>query len=194
MRAAAHRPALGARRCGSVVLVVSVLMACNRPAPGARVANAAAIEEPSLAPQTAGLTTEARQQLTALRAVTAPYRDIDAAKAAGFMELTGCMSDPVKGGTGMLYGMTSRFDATPEPNAPEMLVYAPEANGKLRLVAAEFAVPMDAWTSPEPPMLFGQAFHQHKLFGLWVLHAWLWKTNPSGMFAEYNPTVLCEDA
>ena len=191
---AVHRAALGAGRCGSLVLVVSVLVACNRPAPGARVANAAAIEEPSLSLQADGLTTEARQQLAELRIATAPYREVDAAKAAGFMELTGCMSDPVKGGTGMLYGMTSRFDATPQPDAPEMLVYAPEANGKLRLVAAEFAVPLDAWTSTEPPMLFGQAFHKHKLFGLWVLHAWIWKTNPSGMFAEYNPTVLCEDA
>jgi hypothetical protein len=178
----------------SEVLAVSVIVACNPPTSGARVADAATIDAALLSPQSAGLTSEAQHQLAELRAVTAPYREVAAARAAGFIELTGCMSDPVKGGMGVMYGMTSRFDGKPQPNAPEILVYAPEDNGKLRLVAAEFAVPSAAWTSPEPPALFGQQFHKNALFGLWVLHAWIWKANPSGMYAEYNPSVVCENA
>ena len=47
---------------------------------------------------------------------------------------------------------------------------------------------------PNPPELFGQRFHRDVVFGLWVLHAWVWKANPSGVFAEYNPLVVCENA
>ncbi|HXG95441.1 MAG TPA: hypothetical protein VNN73_24130 [Blastocatellia bacterium] len=26
-------------------------------------------------------------------------------------------------------------------------------------------------------------------FGLWTLHAWVWKENPNGIFAEFSPRV-----
>ena len=53
-------------------------------------------------------------------------------------------------------------------------------------------MPIDAWTSSKPPKLFGMSFHQHPTLPLWVLHTWLWKTNPSGMFEDWNPAVrLC---
>ena len=44
-------------------------------------------------------------------------------------------------------------------DAPEILVYEPQPDGRLRFVAVEFAVPFDAWTAAEPPELFGQRFH-----------------------------------
>jgi hypothetical protein len=180
---------------GLLVVVGAVLAACDRPTSGPRaVADATTTYDASLALRADGLTPEARRQLAELRAVTAPYREVAAAKAAGFIELTGCMSDPVKGGMGVLYGKTSRFDGKPEPNAPETLVYAPGNDGRLRLVGAEFAVPFGAWPSPNPPELFGQRFHKDVVFGLWVLHAWIWKANPSGVFADYNPLVVCENA
>lgn len=194
MRARAYRAALGAAKMCLAIVATPVLVACNRPPSGARVSDATMIDAASLSRQSVGLTPEAQQQLAELRAVTAPYREIEAAKAAGFIELTGCMSDPAKGGKGVLYAMTSRFDGNPQHDAPEILVYAPEEDGKLRLVAIEFAVPFDAWTSDKPPELFGQQFHRNRLFGLWELQAWIWRANPSGMFAEYNPMVVCENA
>jgi hypothetical protein len=30
--------------------------------------------------------------------------------------------------------------------------------------------------------------------GIWALHVWLWKHNPSGMFADWNPNVTCKYA
>jgi hypothetical protein len=27
--------------------------------------------------------------------------------------------------------------------------------------------------------------------GFYILHAWIWQTNPSGMFAHWNPEVTC---
>jgi hypothetical protein len=194
MRAWTSRAALGAVKMCLAIVAMAMLVACNRPASEPRLAAATMLHKASLSPRADGLTPEARQELAELRAVTAPYREVGAAKAAGYIEITGCMSDPVKGGMGVLYGMTSRFDGRPQPNAPEILVYAPDQSGRLRLVAAEFAVPFDAWTSDNPPELFGQQFHRNRLFGLWVLHAWIGKVNPSGVFAEYNPLVVCDNA
>ena len=31
----------------------------------------------------------------------------------------------------------------------------------------------------------------HEVLKLWVLHAWLWKDNPTGMFSPTNPKVKC---
>jgi len=31
------------------------------------------------------------------------------------------------------------------------------------------------------------------VFGLWGLHAWVWKENPSGMFTAWNLTVNCDN-
>jgi hypothetical protein len=41
------------------------------------------------------------------------------------------------------------------------------------------------------PALFGQKFIQNDVFGLWTLHVWTHRTNPSGLFASWNPRVHC---
>jgi hypothetical protein len=47
-----------------------------------------------------------------------------------------------------------------------------------------------AFVDPDsPPVLFGQQFHLNTALDVWVLHAWIWKWNPSGVFADYNPRV-----
>jgi hypothetical protein len=74
---------------------------------------------------------------------------------------------------------------------PELLMYEPMKNGKPRLVGVEFIFPLGLWTSPNPPRLFGRDFKVNQEFGVWALHAWVWKENPNGMFADWNPTVSC---
>ena len=129
------------------------------------------------------------QRLARLRASTARYHDLSTAQAAGFdMEVTGCLDDPA-GGMGFHWADLSRFDATVEETNPEILVYAPKPGGGVRLVAVEYAVPLTA--SAVPPQAFGREFHVNTRFGLWVLHAWVWEPNPSGMFADWNPRVSC---
>ena len=50
-------------------------------------------------------------------------------------------------------------------------------------------MPIEAWTSAEPPTLFGVDFHHHPTLPLWVLHTWIWKDNVNGVFADWNPAV-----
>ncbi|MFO7892402.1 MAG: hypothetical protein R6U63_01600 [Longimicrobiales bacterium] len=44
----------------------------------------------------------------------------------------------------------------------------------------------------EAPDLLGQHFHEFlPPFADFALHAWVWKGNPNGVFANFNPTVSC---
>ena len=47
-----------------------------------------------------------------------------------------------------------------------------------------------------PPQLFGQTFHLSPppapgVPWHYALHVWVWRQNPSGMFADWNPRVRC---
>ena len=194
MSAATNLPR--AARVAVFALAGAAAAACDQEAPPAPVqVPVQASSRGAAAHVAATLTRRDRQQLAELRAATAPFHDIGAATAAGFRDrLTDCMSDPTLGAMGVHYGDLTRFDAKPEYARPEILVYEPRKNGRLRLVAVEFAVPFDAWTANKAPVLFGQSFHRNETFGLWVLHVWLWRDNPSGLFADWNPRVSCERA
>jgi len=43
----------------------------------------------------------------------------------------------------------------------------------------------------EPPTVMGQKLKQSDELKLWYLHVWIWRDNPAGMFADWNPSVGC---
>jgi hypothetical protein len=137
-----------------------------------------------------------RKDLAALRGATAAFHDIETAKAAGWSApITGCMTDPTAGGMGYHYGKVSLIDGAVSVTEPELLLYEPQKNGRMRLVAVEYIIPYTEHPrSAQPPVLFGQQFQQVDVFQLWGLHAWVWRENPSGIFASWNPRVTCEHA
>jgi hypothetical protein len=127
---------------------------------------------------------------------TAGFQDVATAEAGGYgssIDTLGCFQDPTKGGMGLHYINPDLLDATLDPTKPEALVYELGLDGQpIGLVAHEYIVPIDAWTSPKPPELFGMELHRHPTLPLWVLHTWLWKDNPRGVFEDWNPAVrLC---
>jgi hypothetical protein len=123
----------------------------------------------------------------------AGYQDVATAEAAGYassLNSLGCFTDPERGGMGVHYINQSLMDGQVNITKPEALVYELDATGVVTgLVAHEYIVPIEAWTESTPPKLFGMYFHQHPTLPLWVLHAWLWKNNPSGIFQDWNPAV-----
>ena len=136
------------------------------------------------------------KDLATLRSVTASFHQFDKAAAAGWSaQITPCMADPGSaGGMGFHYGNVALIDGIARVDQPELLLYEPEKNGTLRLVAVEYIIPYTAHSrSDTPPVLFGQPFKQNDTFQLWGLHAWVWKDNPSGIFANWNPRVTCEN-
>jgi hypothetical protein len=156
----------------------------------------AAMESVSLSRSESALGQDVRQDLAALRQVTARYHRPEAAAADGWSaQITPCMTDPAgMGGMGFHYGNPSLIDGSVRADSPELLLYEPDEHGRLRLVAVEYIVPLSAWTSPQPPRLFDRDFRVNEAFQVWALHAWVWKENPSGMFADWNPTVSCPAA
>lgn len=142
--------------------------------------------------QHAVTTPEVQQWLSRLRAATAPFHDIDAAASAGYVTpITTCMEEPGSGGMGYHYAHLDLLDDVVEETRPEALLYEPQKNGRYRLVAVEYIVPWAAWNQPDPPVLHGLTFLSVPAFEVWALHVWVWRHNPSGMFASWNPTVSC---
>jgi hypothetical protein len=137
---------------------------------------------------------DVNQQLAALRQLTAPFRDFDRAVAAGWStQITSCLTDP-SGAMGFHYGNTAYIDGKANLLEPELLMYEPESNGHLRFVGVEYIVPLALWTGATPPMLLGQEFQVNSAFGVWALHVWLGRENPSGVYANWNPKVSCRAA
>lgn len=137
------------------------------------------------------------QDLATLRHATAAFHDFDAARAAHWgTQITPCMTDPGgAGGMGFHYGNTSLIDGSVRVDSPELLLYEPDKTGRLRLVAVEYIIPYTFHSrDAEPPVLFNQPFQRNDTFQLWGLHAWVWSENPSGIFANWNPRVTCQNA
>jgi hypothetical protein len=91
-------------------------------------------------------------------------------------------------------------DPALDPTKPEILVYEPGRNGKLRLVAVEWwsADPdQDVTTDAGRPSLFGVPFdgpmpgHDPGMPVHFDLHAWIWKHNRAGTFTPFNPDLSC---
>jgi hypothetical protein len=183
-----QRLALLAALIASVPVVV--IAACDETTPTATRATAAR----GGAERSERATAEVNRELAALRAATARFHDFAAAQAAGYSaQITPCMVDPTAGGMGFHYGNLDLItDPSESVERPELLLYEPEQNGRLRLVGVEYIVPYALHSrDAAPPVLFGQEFKQVDAFQLWGLHAWVWDHNPSGMFADWNPRVTC---
>lgn len=134
-----------------------------------------------------------------VRQATAQFKDIE--KAEGYALLHGCVSGPQSGAMGIHFANPQLVgDGEVDAMHPEALLYEPK-DGKLQLVGVEYVVIADAWNAKHaaPPVLMGQLFNYSgapNRFGLppfYELHVWAWKSNPDGMFADWNPRVSCED-
>ena len=138
----------------------------------------------SLSPTTA-------QLVKKLHAATARYHSQDQATAAGYEVASPCVAVPGLGGMGFHWVDNGEVDPVYNPMVPEAVLYAPNADGELKLVAVEFIVINVGQARPS----FGD-----QLFDIggtpipvphWSLHVWLHKDNPSGIFAPFNPDVVC---
>jgi hypothetical protein len=128
-----------------------------------------------------------------LRSSLAAFSSLSLAKTAGYnAAITDCMSNGDEGAMGIHFGNTNFIDGTADAQHPEVLIYEPGTNGEMSLVGVEFLVPYTAISKTSAaPVLFGQKFSQNDVFGVWALHVWTHRTNPSGLFASWNPRVHC---
>ncbi len=147
-------------------------------------------------------------ELEKVRAALDKYNDPILAVHDGYFSSVGCVEYPkggqegtmqyAPGGMGVHFLNLQLIGPTLDPAKPQVLIYEPDGD-KLRLVAAEWFVPVQA-AGGTRPVIFGKELQgpmegHHPLMpeGLhhYDLHVWLWKTNPAGVFAPTNPAIKC---
>ena len=94
-------------------------------------------------------------------------------------------------------------------NKPAILLYEPQADGSMQLTGVENLVFEKAWKAAghdAPPTFHGVPFDRmaddpatkideaHNFMPHFDRHVWVFRDNPSGTFAQYNPNVTCKHA
>ena len=137
----------------------------------------------------------------AVRDATERFKDVAVAEAEGYALMFGCVSGPDSGAMGLHYvNLGLVVDNVLDPTRPEIVIYEPLPNGRLKLIGADFLVFADGWhaTNQATPQLGGQLMHLFESpnrFGLptfYTLHVWAWKDNPSGTFSNWHSNVSCD--
>lgn len=141
--------------------------------------------------------------LRAVRESTEKYKDVAAAEADGYSLLFGCVTGPDSGAMGLHYvNMKLVGSGAVDAAHPQIVIYEPLPNGRLRLIGADFLILAADWDKAHPgqgaPQLMGQLYHYFESpnrFGLpafYTLHVWAWKDNPNGAFVNWHPDVSCK--
>ena len=165
-----------------------------------------------------------------VRAATARFQDVRQAEKEGYVRDPGnmcitaeMMGQPAKvGAMGIHYFRPDLLGITTPPNprvtgngthtdfrTPSVLIYEPQKDGSLKLIAVENLVFRWAWREQghaEPPSFRGVKYETmeddprtpvdeaHMFVPHYDLHVWLWRDNPNGTFAPFNPNVSCAAA
>ncbi len=131
-----------------------------------------------------------------VRTVTEPYHNIDNAIADGWDTfMSPCVEHPELGGMGYHVGRMEFLDGRTNHLEPQVLLYEPLEDGSFEFIGVEYIIPFDIHPEDaEPPMILGENYHQNHQLGIWALHVWTEKENPSGMFFDWNPSVSCQYA
>jgi hypothetical protein len=139
-----------------------------------------------------------------VRDSTDRFHDVAEAEREGYALSFGCVSGPDQGAMGLHFiNMELVGRGVIDPTKPQIILYEPTADGRLKLTGADFLVDAQQWDNdkthkPGPPELMGQLFHffeSPNRFGLkafYTLHVWAWKDNPNGAFVNWHPAVACK--
>jgi hypothetical protein len=166
--------------------------------------------------------------LAEVRAATERFQDVDVALAEGYIRdpMNLCETAPMMGQPAELGAMGIHFfrpdllgiTAPPNPRVdgngthtdflkPAILIYEPQADGSLELVAVENLVFASAWQAAghdAPPSFHGVTFdtmvddpatpidEAHMFEPHYDRHVWIYRDNPNGVFTPFNPAVTCE--
>ena len=181
-------------RITAVAMISLAAMAACAPSDEAveDTAEPATVEQPA---NPDGLPAETLAEIERVRETTARFASIDTARAAGYTQQypEGCAqsSDGVQG---FHYMNPALVDAQVDPMQPELVMYERQADGSMSLIGVDYVIPFDQWTGTEPPTLLGQPLLRNEPLGVWAIHIWTERDNPSGMFAPWNPNATCEHA
>jgi len=165
--------------------------------------------------------------LAEVRELTERFRDVGTALAEGYLrdpfdlcDTAEMMGRPAEeGAMGVHYFRPDLLGISGPPSPrvngdgthtdfrqPSILIYEPQADGSMELVAVENLVFARAWSAAgnaERPSFHGvpydsmsddpttSADEAHMFEPHFDRHVWIYRDNPSGVFAPFNPAVTC---
>lgn len=165
--------------------------------------------------------------LAEVRRATERFRDVTVALAEGYVAdpMNVCETAEMMGRPASLGAMGIHYfrpdllglSAAPSPRVngvgthtdfrqPGILIYEPQADGSLELVAVENLVFAEAWRASgraARPTFHGVPYDSmrddprtaadeaHMFEPHFDRHVWLYRDNPNGVFAPFNPAVTC---
>lgn len=213
------------------LLAVSLLVACSgsegRPSEGSPPADAAPAAAPAVT-VASSRPMPGEPTLEEVRRATEKYRDVRVAEADGYVrdpmdicDTAEMMGRPASDGAMGIHFV--RLDALgisgpPSPRVsgtsmhtdfltPAVLIYEPQRDGSLELVAVEnlaFKAAWEAAGNTAPPTFHGVPYdymvddpateldEAHMFEPHYDRHVWIYRENPKGVFAPFNPAVTCE--
>jgi len=132
-----------------------------------------------------------------VRNATQKYQDVSNLPKT-YTPVLGCVSGSDHGAMGVHYVNLSLLDGPIDPTTPQALIYEPQANGEMKLVAVEFIILASALPANSAPEVEGHLMNYidyPNRYGLpgpfFELHVWAWKDNPQGPFVDWNNHVTC---
>lgn len=141
-----------------------------------------------------------KRQLKVAKRATAKYRDVRLAVRDGYTPTDECYGVRGKGVMGFHYANTKLIlNPVDDIRRPDILIYLPGKRGARRLAAVEWYrldADQNLATDPDRPQLFRRPFEGPMIHSPgtpvhYDLHAWLFKHNPKGVFAPFNPAARC---
>ena len=127
-------------------------------------------------------------EVNQLRVDTSQYMDFNVAVDDGLIDVSGYVPN-----MGHHYLNPTLADTTFEIYKPEIILYVPDANGNMQMVAVEYSIiPEDPQNPGSPPEGFTgdeDEWHFNEMLGQWQLHVWTVLDNPDGIFAAHNPAI-----
>jgi hypothetical protein len=134
------------------------------------------------------------RQLKQVKQATARFKDVAKAEAAGYVAVGECVESS-SGAMGVHYLNAALLgDPKLDLEKPELLLYEPQADGSMKLVAVEW---MQLDSGQRAPRIMGRRFqgpmtHNGTAPSHFDLHVWTIRKNPRGTFAQYNRRVSCD--
>lgn len=166
--------------------------------------------------------------LAEVRNATERFRDVNVALAEGYIrdpfdlcDTADMMGRPASDGAmGVHYFRADLLGITAPPSPrvdgngthtdfrqPAILIYEPQADSSMQLVAVENLVFSAAWTASGhsvPPSFYGVPYDRmvddpatpvdeaHMFMPHFDRHVWIFRDNPNGIFSPFNPAVSCQ--
>ena len=166
--------------------------------------------------------------LAEVRTGTERFRDLKVALAEGYIrdpfdlcETADMMGRPASDGAmGVHYFRPDLLGVTAPPSPrvdgngthidfrqPAILIYEPQADGSIELIAVENLVFKAAWAASghtAPPSFHGVPYDNmvddpataadeaHMFMPHFDRHVWIYRDNPNGVFRPFNPAVTCQ--